>query len=133
MRICRVENCVAFNQLQPRVRYPYYLSEAKIKSCEKQLENTRFLDVIFDSQGFAIKDKMTEVLHRFQSFSLFPQENAIGVVMKGVKEPVYKFHYQTKDDAKQEWEDFVNINPKDGLENYTSLVLWLEKKLSFRS
>ena len=129
MRIERVQNCAAFGQLQSRVKYPYYINEAKIKACEKKLADTRFVDIILDSHGFAIKDKMTDILHRIQSFSLFPQENAVGIRMVGKKEPIYKFQYDTKEKARSEWDKLCFENTKNSLDAYTNIALWLEEHL----
>ena len=129
MRINRVQNCAAFGQLQPRVRYPYYINESRIKICEKKLADTKFVDVILDSHGFAIKEKMTDILHRIQSFSLFPQENAVGIRMTGEKEPIYKFQYKTTEEARSEWESLIAQNSLNGLEAYTNVALWLDSRL----
>lgn len=129
MRINSVQNSAAFGQLQVRSRDIYYLNESKLKSCEKQLANTKFVDVILDSQGFAIKDKMTDILHRIQSFSLFPQDKAVGIRMIDEEAPAYLLNYSTKEQAKNEWQSLCELTSKISLDLYTKVALWLDEKL----
>ncbi len=129
MRISRVENSAAFGQLQIRSKGPYFLSESKIKTCEKKLSKTKFIDVILDSHGVAIKEKMTEILHRIQSFSLFPLENSVGIKMIGEKEPLFKFRYSTNEEAENVWETLSSYSRKNSLDEYTEVALWLEKQM----
>lgn len=126
MRISRVDNCAAFGQLQTRVKCPYFINQSKLRACEKQLVDTKFVDVIYDSQGFAIKEKMADILYRIQSFSLFPIDKAVGIRMIGVKEPVFKFFHQSKEEAKSDWKDLCSAHSKSNVEEYTQVALWLE-------
>ena len=103
MYINRVENCCAFKQLQIRSSAPHYFNSAKLEECKKQLSKTKFIDVILDSQGLDIKEKITDILHRIQSFSLLPQENAVQIRMKDEKNSKFKYIYNTLEDARSDW------------------------------
>ena len=127
MRISRINNCAAFKQLQVRTKNPFYINESRIKACEKKLMDTKFVDVVLDSQDVAIKDKMTDFLYRIQSFSLFPLEKAVGIRMIGEKEPPFKFFYKSDEEAKSAWKELCKASNIPSLEKYTQVALWLEK------
>ena len=114
MRISAVQNSCDFRMLQVKSDR-HLFNESQIKTCEKQLAKTKFIDVVLDSYGLALKDKMTEVLYRIQSFSLFPKDNAVGIRMQGEEEPVFKFTYNSITDAKDAWLKL------QGYEDYTFL------------
>ena len=128
MRINAVQNSCNFKMLQVRSN-GYLLNDRKLMACEKQLAKTKFIDVVLDSHGIALKDKMTDILYRIQSFSLFPQEKAVGIRMHGEAEPVFKFDYGTISEAKNAWEELKNCSSLTFIEEYTKVALWLEKKL----
>ena len=131
MRIDRVQNCAAFGQLQIRTHNSSYLwNKSTLGSCEKQLANTSFVDVVIDSYGLAIKKKMTDVLYRIQSFSLFPEEQAVGIRMIDEKNPLFKFFYATKAEARSEWDDLCKVKNEKNLELYTKVALWVEERLA---
>ena len=128
MRISAVQNSCDFRMLQVKSDR-HLFNESQIKTCEKQLAKTKFIDVVLDSYGLALKDKMTEVLYRIQSFSLFPKDNAVGIRMQGEEEPVFKFTYNSITDAKDAWLKLQGYEDYTFLEKYTKVALWLEKKL----
>ena len=129
MRVNTVQNSCNFKMLQVRSNGCIY-NESKIRACEKQLAKTKFVDVILDSHGLALKDKMTDILYRIQSFSLFPIEKSVGIRMRGVDDPVFKFDYGTISEAKNAWQELKDCSSSTFIEEYTKVALWLEKKLS---
>ena len=132
MRIMSVQNSVAHKSLD--VRYPqHWYRSADIKVFEKKLENTKFVDVVIDSHGLAIKEKMTDILHRIQSFSLLLLENAVGINVVGQEEPAYKFVYNDLDEAKSAWRNLSGKSCSNGLEEYTNLALLLDKNFSSKN
>ena len=131
MRISGVQkNNTNFSSLQVRTNSNWRLKQSEIKRFEKQLASTEKFDVIIDSHGFAIKEKMTDVLKRIQSFSLFPKENAVSVNMIGEHSPEYKFIYKDSKEARDTW-DFLNkiSENESNLSKYTKVTLWLEQNL----
>ena len=93
MRIFSVQNNTDFKALQVRNKGCFYYKASELTLCKEKLAKTKFIDLIIDSHGLAIKEKKTDVLQRIQSFSLFPQENCVSVNMFGEKNPKYKFSY----------------------------------------
>ena len=132
MRISCVQNNnnLNFNALQIRDVEPFYFRDLDISYCKNKLANTQVLDVVIDSHGLALKEKMTDVLHRIQSFSLFPLEKAVAVNMIGEKEPFYKWSYDTIEKAKNVWKKLSKIGKTNSrLNEYTIVTLWLDKNL----
>jgi len=129
MRINSVQNNgINFKSLQIRNVGQFYYKDFDLKRSQNRLANTKILDVVIDSHGLSIKEKMTEALHQIQSFSLFPQENSIAINMINEKEPFIKFKYDSIKKAKAVWEKLLKIdNTQSNLEKYTLLTLWLEK------
>ena len=129
MRIESVQsNNVNFNSLQIRNIGHFYYKDFDIKRCQNQLANTKFLDVVIDSHGLSIKEKMTEILHKIRSFSFFPQEKSVAINMEGEKDPFIKLQYDSANKAKAVWEKLAKIGrTNNNLEEYTILTLWLEK------
>ena len=80
MRINKVQNNLAFGKLLVYENKMHEFSSSILKRYERRLSDTKHVDLIIDSHGFAIKQKITDILQRIQSFSLFPQENAVGVM-----------------------------------------------------
>ena len=132
MRVNNTQSSLSFRQLHIDKLQLYRFSDASIKNSRKRLANTRFIDVIFDSNGFAIKDKKTDIHQRIQSFSLFPLENSVSVNMIGEKDPKYKFNFPTLAEAKKVWKDLSEKTRNVSfLEEYTTVALWLEKFIGF--
>lgn len=131
MRINNVQNNnVRFNALQVHYVDSFRFRELDINRCKNQLANTQVLDVVIDNHGLAIKEKMTDVLHRIQSFSLFPNENTVAINMIGEKEPLCKLKYASKEKAEAIWQKLSKIGKtKTVLDEYTILTLWLDKCL----
>ena len=75
MRVNNVQKNMNFSALQIRNKVDFYCKAYDINRCKERLADTKFVDVIIDSHWLAIKEKMTEVLQRIQSFSLLPQEH----------------------------------------------------------
>ena len=111
MRINSVQNNdTNFTSLQVRNVGSFYYKDFDIKRCQNRLANTKILDVVIDSHGLSIKEKMTEALHQIQSFSLFPKENSVAINMIGEKEPFIKFKYDSVEKAKAVWEKLSKFN-----------------------
>ena len=128
MRISGVNN-TNFGKLYIKSNQFHDLPEDIIRQCEQKLSKTKHVDVIIDSHGFAIKDKMTDFLQRIQSFSLFTQENAVGINTNGVTKNVYKFTYKTLEEAKKAWRELCTTAQHDNLEGYSNVAIWLDNKL----
>ena len=129
MRINGIENRVGFGNLYLRTNQFHEISEEMIRRYEQKLANTKHIDLIIDSHGFAIKDKMTDFLQRIQSFSLFPQENAVGINMDGLTKKIYKFTYKTLDEAKKAWKDLYTTAQQGNIKGYADVAIWLDNKL----
>ena len=130
MRINRVQNnVVSFKQLEVRSTKFLDIKDFAINECRKRLEKTKNVDVVIDSHGIAIKKKMTEVLQRIQSFSLFTQENAVGINFDKGEDRVYKFKYDSFELAKQAWKDLYEKSNENSLETYTKVALLIENLL----
>ena len=131
MRINSVQNCsVTFNALQVQSANYCHFRNCDISHYESKLANTQMFDVVIDSKGLALKDKMTDVLHKIQSFSLYPKENAVAINMIGEGEPAYKLTYATIEKAKTIWGKLSKIaKTKSCLDEYTIITLWLDKCL----
>lgn len=131
MRVSGVQNNTGFKALQIRNQGCFYYKASELNICKEKLAKTKFIDVIIDSHGMAIKDKKTDVLHRIQSFSLFPQEKCVSVNMIGENIPKYKFSYPTLSIAKDEWDNLrEDTRTCSSLNYYTKVALWLEDTLS---
>ena len=107
MRINKVQNNPVFGKLLVHENKMQEFSSSVLKRYERRLSDTKHVDLIIDSHGFAIKEKMTDILQRIQSFSLFPQENAVGINVNdgnGCKK-TYKAFYETLDKARKAWKD----------------------------
>lgn len=128
MRIFSVQNNNAnFKQLQVHSPQYFYYKPSDINRCRQKLAKTEFIDVIIDSKGLSIKEKMTGILQKIQSFSLFPKENAVSVNMLGEKEPAYKFSYDTLDEAKENWKYLSDAAKKQNVINeYMQIALWID-------
>ena len=131
MRINRIQSDnVNFSALQVNYADSLRFREKDIMHYKDKLANTKVFDVVIDSHGLALKEKMTDVLHRIQSFSLFPKENSIAVNLIGEKKPLCKFKYSTIEKAEAIWEKLSNISKtKNSLEEYAIVTLWLDKCL----
>ena len=81
MRINKTQNCSVFGKLYVKTDELYGISKFSLKHCEELLSKTKHVDVYIDSKGVSIKKKMTEILQEIQSFSLFPQEKAVGITL----------------------------------------------------
>ena len=131
MRVSNVQNNTGFKALQVRNQGCFYYKASELSICKEKLAKTKFIDVIIDSHGMAIKDKKTDVLQRIQSFSLFPQEKCVSVNMIGEETPKYKFNYPTLSVAKDEWDNLrKNTRTCSSLNCYTKVALWLDEALS---
>ena len=131
MRINKVQNNLAFGKLLVYENKMHEFSSSVLKRYERRLSDTKHVDLIIDSHGFAIKEKMTDILQRIQSFSLFPQENAVGVNVndgRGNKK-TYKTVYSSLEKAKEAWTSLYRTGQQCNLEAYSQLVLWIEKML----
>lgn len=129
MRVNKVQKNIKFNALQIRNNGTTYYRACDISSCKDKLADTKFVDVVIDYYGLAIKDKKTDVLQRIQSFSLFPKENSVSVNMFNEKEAKYKFFFKNLDEAKRNWEDLCDKTNYNGLNYYTIIALWIDKHL----
>ena len=128
MRINNAHYCSAFGKLYVNTDDLYGISKSSLKQCEKLLSKTKHVDVFIDSQGITIKKKMTEILQKIQSFSLFPQENSVGIcVMENTERNVYKLFYGTLEEAKENWKNLCKITNLNKLESTTKIALWLER------
>ena len=110
MRIERIQSPATFKQLHVRTNDFWNLKDLTIKQCEQKLKNTKFIDIVIDEHGIAIKKKMTETFERIQSFSLFTQENAVGINVRDKKSSTYKFKFPTLESAKTIWKDFYETS-----------------------
>lgn len=128
MRIDSTQNSFAFKQLHLRTNNFWNLKDLAIKKCEHELKDTRFIDIVIDEHGIAIKKKMTETLERIQSFSLFIQENAVGINVRDKKSSTYKFNLPTLESARALWEDFYKTAHNNALEGYTKVALFLDEQ-----
>ena len=129
MRIESMQSSAVFKQLYVRTNNLWDLKDLTIKQCEQKLKNTRFIDVIVDEHGIAIKKKMTETLERIQSFSFFTQEKAFGINVKGNESKTYKFMLPTLEAAKSIWKDFYETSRNNALDGYTKVALFLDEHL----
>lgn len=130
MRSNKVQNFVVFKQLQVKPNSFRDFNPSVIKKSQDRLSETKFFDLIIDSQGIAIKKKKTDVLQRIQSFSLYPQENSVGVKMLSkLGDSIYKFKYESYEKAHMIWREFCESCQKNNLEGYTNFVLWLEENI----
>ena len=128
MRVSSVQNCSAFGKLYINTNELIGITKSSLKSCEGKLSKTKHIDVVIDSKGIAIKKKMTDILQRVQSFSLYPQENAVGItVLEDSVKKTYKMYYETVDEAKKNWENLFDKTNLNKLEALTKIALWLEK------
>lgn len=116
-----------FGKLYIRSNKFYDISEKSINQYQDKLSKTKYLDVIIDSHGIAIKEKMTENLSRIQSFSLFTLENAVGINFNGDKKNTFKFSYPSFEEAKKAWLEFSEITKNDFFEGYCKIALWMDK------
>ena len=131
MRVSSVQDNTGFKALQVRNQGYFYYKASELNICKEKLAKTKFIDVIIDSHGMALKDKKTDILQRIQSFSLFPQENCVSVNMIGEEIPKYKFSYSTLSEAKDEWNKLREGTKKgSSLSCYAKVALWLENALS---
>jgi hypothetical protein len=131
MRINKIQNSHAFGKLFIQENKVQEFSSSILKQYEQRLSKTKHVDLIIDSQGFAIKEKMTDILQRIQSFSLFPEENAVGVNVNDGKNntKTYKTVYKTLDKAKDVWKDLYKTSQKDCIDRYTEVTLWIDNFL----
>ena len=91
MRINNAHYCSAFGKLYVNTDDLYGISKSSLKQCYDSLSTTKHVDVFIDSQGITIKKKMTEILQKIQSFSLFPQEKSVGInVIENSERKVYQ-------------------------------------------
>ena len=129
MRINSVQNNgVKFKSLHINNVETFFYKDVDIKRCANRLANTKIMDVVIDKHGLSIKEKKADILHRIQSFSLFPKENSVGINMVGEKEAIYKIKYNSLEKAKNVWEKLVKISrTHNALDEYTIIALWLEK------
>ena len=132
MRINNMENSAAFKSLKINESIYYHLSNKNIKSFEKKLANTKHIDVIIDSHGFSLKDKKTELLNWIQSFSLFTQENAVGINLLGDSKKTFKIYFKNIDEAKKLWDELRISARNDSLETYTKTALILDKQIDYK-
>ena len=131
MRVSSVQNNSGFKALQVRNHGDFYYKASEVTKCKEKLAKTKFIDVIIDSHGLAIRDKKTDIIQKFQSFSLFPKENSVSVNMVGEENPKYKFSYPNLSTAKEEWNKLREVAKNyTHLDLYTMIALWLEDKLS---
>lgn len=133
MRVNNVQrtNAVPHKALHVCCENLYRYNKKDVSLCQRKLADTKFVDVIIDSQGLlAIKEKMTDVLQRIQSFSLLPQENAVAFNAIGEKTPKFKFFYSTKEEAKDVWTSLNKKTRGSSLDMYTNTALWLDGELS---
>ena len=131
MRVSAVQNNPNFQKLEIRNKGYYHYKDASISKFKEKLADTEFVDVIIDSHGLAIKEKMAEVLKRIQSFSLFPLENAVSVNFIGEKEPLYKFSYNSLEEARKVWRMLADSDKgKDSsIDMYATATLWIDQNL----
>lgn len=128
MRINVVQNNMDFKALHIRNSGNFYYRACDISRCKEQLADTKFLDLIIDSHGLAIKEKKTDILNRIQSFSLYPKENSVSVNMIGEKKHSYKFIFKTLQEAKANWKLLASFSKGFIIDEYTEIILWLEKQ-----
>ena len=128
MRVERIQSPATFKQLHVRTNDLWNLKDLTIKQCEQKLKNTKFIDIVIDEHGIAIKKKMTETFERIQSFSLFTQENAVGINVRDKKSSTYKFKFPTLESAKTIWKDFYETSRNNSLEGYTKVALFLDEQ-----
>ena len=127
MRINNTQFCNAFGKLYIKTDEIYGISKSSLKRCEGLLSKTKHVDIFIDSKGISIKKKMTEILQKIQSFSLYPQENAVGIsVIENLEKKVYKMTYKTEDEAKSTWKNLYDTTNLNKLEATTKIALWLE-------
>lgn len=127
MRINGTQSCNAFGKLYIKTNEIYGISQSSLKQSEELLSKTKHVDVFIDSQGITIKKKMTEILQKIQSFSLFPQENSVGIsVMENSEKNIYKLFYETLEEAKDNWKNLCNMKNLNKLESTTKVALWLD-------
>ena len=130
MRINSIDNNVKFGTLHVRNFDALTYKEADILRCKEKLANTKIFDVVIDENGLALKEKMTDILHKIQSFSLFTKENSVGIRMAKEDNVLYKFKYKSYEKAEAVWKNLADISKnKSFLEQYTIIALWLDKKL----
>lgn len=130
MRINSIDNNVKFGTLHVRNFDALTYKEADILRCKEKLANTKMFDVVIDENGLALKEKMTDILHKIQSFSLLTKENAVGIRMANEDNILYKFKYKSYEKAESVWKKLANISKnKSFLEKYTIIALWLDKRL----
>ena len=68
MRINKVQNNLAFGKLLVYENKMHEFSSSVLKRYERRLSGTKHVDLIIDSHGFAIKEKMTDILQRILFF-----------------------------------------------------------------
>ena len=123
-------NAIPHKALHVRCENLYQYNKQDVSLCQRKLADTKFVDVIIDSQGLlAIKEKMTDVLQRIQSFSLFKEEQAIGINVDNGNEKTYKIKYDSYEEAKNSWKDLYETYYTKALEGYTKAALLLENFL----
>ncbi len=128
MRINKTQSCSVFGKLYVKTDELYGISKFSLKHCEELLSKTKHVDVYIDSKGVSIKKKMTEILQEIQSFSLFPQENAVGITLiENLEKKVYRMFYKTDEIAKENWKRLCDTSNLNKLEVTTKIALWLEK------
>ena len=126
MRVDRMQNCAAFGQLYVETIPFWYVSDATLDKCKERLANTKHVDVVLDSHGLAIKKKMTDILLRIQSFSLYTLENAIGINMNGDKKESIKFKFDSLEEAKSIWKRLADFTHNSHEESYTETALFMD-------
>lgn len=134
MRIYSMQNKTNFGQLHIDNKNLYRFKDSEIKYFKEKLADTKYLDLIFDSKGSAIKEKMTGALKKIQSFSFFPIENAASVNFIGEAEPIYKFTFDSFESAKKEWRVLCEEgkDAETSLPMYANAILWIEKYLELK-
>ena len=123
MRINSTQSCNAFGKLYIKTNEIYGISQSSLKQCEERLSKTKHVDIFINSQGITIKKKMTEILQKIQSFSLYPQDNAVGITVLGKDtKNIYIKTYETLEEAKNIWYSFSKNNFSEQLEHLTEIA-----------
>ena len=134
MRINSVDCSTKFGQLQVKQASSIWgYKDSALKSLEDRLANTKHVDVIIDSHGLAIKRKMTDILQRIQSFSLYMLEDAVGINFVGDKKETLKFKYNSLEDAEFVFNSFCKDSRTNRLDEYANVALFLDKNLDLQA
>ena len=130
MQINKTQNCATFRALQVKTSNVSQYKASDIAYFKDKLANTKLLDAVIDTKGWAINKKGTDILQRIQSLSLLPLEKAVSINLLSKNSDAYKIKFNSVEEAEKEWEYLSSKKLRPGF--YADVVLWLEQHLNIK-